>query len=141
MVFNKKFIFFFLFYGKSTYIIYIINTCFFDAKCKPFIQKVVVILKLIKTYYDIFVLYNLSTDVSTSPGVISNHYCSLLYSPTPANFERTYKDIFVAPQPTAAIFILFQLLFSILVSQPKSSLFSFIHSSEQTKKIKYWVSI
>lgn len=31
-----------------------------------------VILKLIKTNYDIFVLYNLFTDVSTSPGVISN---------------------------------------------------------------------
>lgn len=140
MVFNNKFIFYFwevtLHNLDSQYLL-------FRCQMQTVHSKSSCDIKANKNNYDIFVLYNLFTDVlSTSPGVISNYYCSLFYSPTPANFERTYKDIFVAPQPTAAIFILFQLLFSILVTlNPNLLCFHlFILQNKQTK-MKYWASI
>lgn len=134
MVFNNKFIFYFwevtLHNLDSQHLLFRcqMQTVHSKSSC--------VILKLIKTNYDIFVLYNLFTDVlSTSPGVISNYYCSLLYSPTPANSERTHKDIFVAPQPTAAIFIVSVTLLNF--SLWTKIFFVFIYSFFRTNKQKW----
>lgn len=131
MLFNNKFVFFYFCHLTFIQILaFSMQTVHSKSSC--------VILKLIKTNYDIFVLYNLFTDVSTSPGVISNminqfnnSVAIIAQSPLQSNSCKLRKNVlgYFCSSPTYC-----NDFYAVLVTLLKI-FFVFIYSFFRTKKL------